>query len=43
MKRPAEVYQPSLHSIQGLPDIDYPLHDQTIAVTRYGRICLGNK
>jgi hypothetical protein len=27
----------------GLPDIDYPLHDKTIVVTRCGRICLGKK
>jgi putative transposase len=27
----------------GLPDIDYPLHDKTIVVTRCGRICLGHK
>jgi putative transposase len=26
-----------------LPDIDYPLHDKTIVVTRCGRICLGRK
>jgi putative transposase len=25
------------------PDIDYPLHDKTIVVTRCGRICLGKK
>jgi putative transposase len=29
--------------IQGLTDIDYPLHDKTIVVTRCGRICLGRK
>src|SRR5882762_7874906 len=28
---------------RGLPDIDYPLHDKTIVVTRCGRICLGKK
>ena len=27
----------------GLPDVDYPLHDKTIVVTRRGRICLGRK
>jgi putative transposase len=26
-----------------LPDIDYPLHDKTIVVTRCGRISLGKK
>jgi hypothetical protein len=43
MKCPAEVYQPSTCLYQGLPDIDYPLHDKTIAVTRCGRICLRKK
>jgi putative transposase len=33
MKCPAEVYQPSTRRYQGLPDIDYPLHDKTIVVT----------
>jgi hypothetical protein len=26
-----------------LPDLDYPLHDKTVVVTRCGRICLGKK
>src|SRR4249920_3107151 len=43
MKCPAEVYQPSPRPYRGLPDIDYPLHDKTIVVTRCGRICLGKK
>ena len=43
MKCPVEVYQPSPPPYPGLPDIDYPLHDKTIVVTRCGRICLGNK
>ena len=43
MKCLAEVYQPSQHVYTGLPDIDYPLHDKTIVVTRCGRICLGKK
>ena len=43
MKCPAEVYQPSPRIYQGLPDIDYPLHDKVIVVTRCGRICLGRK
>jgi hypothetical protein len=29
MKCPAEVYQPSTRSYQGLPDIDYPFHDKS--------------
>ena len=42
MKCPAEVYHPSPRPYAGLPDIDYPLHDKTIVVTRCGRICLGH-
>ena len=36
MKCPAEIYQPSTRPYQGLPDIDYPLHDKTIVVTHCG-------
>ena len=43
MKCPAEIYQPSPRVYNGLPDLDYPLHDKTIVVTRCGRICLGKK
>ncbi len=43
MKCPAEVYQPSSRPYTGLPNIDYPLHDKVIVVTRCGRICLGRK
>jgi len=43
MKCPAEIYQPSTRAYTGLPDLDYPLHDKTIVVTRCGRICLGRK
>jgi hypothetical protein len=43
MKCPAEVYQPCTRPYTGLPDIDYPLHDKTIVVTRCGRICLARK
>jgi len=43
MKYPAEIYQPSTRAYTGLPDLDYPLHDKTIVVTRCGRICLGRK
>ncbi len=43
MKCPVEVYQPSPRPYSGLPDIDYPLHDKTIVVTRCGRICLGRR
>ena len=43
MKCPAEIYQPSPRTYQGLPPIDYPLHDKIIIVTNCGRICLGHK
>ena len=43
MKCPAEVYQPSPRPYTGLPEIDYPFQDETILVTRCGRICLGSK
>src|SRR6267143_1114323 len=40
---PAGVYQPSQRVYTGLSNIDYPLHDKTIVVTRCGRSCLGKK
>jgi putative transposase len=43
MKCPVEIYQPSNRTYTGLRDIDYPLHDKTIVVTRCGRICVGKK
>jgi len=43
MKCPAEIYQPPPRVYQGLPDIDYPLHDKVIVVTRCGRIVWGAK
>ena len=43
MRCPAEVYRPSPRPYTGLPDLEYPLHDKTIVVTRCGRICLGKK
>jgi putative transposase len=43
MECPAELYRPSTRIYQGLPDIDYPLHDRVIVVIRFGRICLGEK
>ena len=43
MQCPAEVYQPSPRPYIGLPDIDYPLHDKTIVVTRTGASAWGTK
>jgi putative transposase len=39
MKVPADVYTRSPRVYRGLDDLTYPFHDQTIAVTRCGRIC----
>jgi transposase InsO family protein len=43
MKYPAEVYRPSTRPYQGLPDLTYPFHDNTVYVTLCGRICLHRK
>ena len=39
MKVPADVYVRSPRVYRGLPELTYPFHDHTIAVTRCGRIC----
>lgn len=43
MKCPAELYQPSPRSYQGIGELDYPLHDKNITVTSCGRICMHRK
>jgi putative transposase len=43
MKFPSELYSPSLRQYQGLPPVNYPLHDRTVNVTCCGRICIGKK
>ena len=43
MKTPAEVYAPSSKPYNGLPEIEYPLHDKDILVTACGRICMHRK
>lgn len=43
MKTPAELYRPSPRSYQGLPEIEYPLHDRDALVTACGRICMMRK
>jgi putative transposase len=41
MKRPAEVYSPSERRLPvPLPELDYPLHDDVLVVTRCGHIRL---
>jgi putative transposase len=39
MHCPADHYVRSTRPYQGLPDLDYPFHDQTVTVTTCGRIC----
>jgi putative transposase len=39
MQVPAAVYTRSPRMYHGLDELTYPFHDQTIAVTRCGRIC----
>lgn len=43
MKTPAEVYSASQQAYQGLPELDYPLHDKDVTVTCCGRICMHRK
>jgi transposase InsO family protein len=43
MKCPAELYRPSTRPYDGLPDVDYPLHDRDVLVTACGRICMHRK
>jgi hypothetical protein len=39
MKVPADLYARSPRVYRGLEELTYPFHDQTILVTRCGRIC----
>ncbi|WP_441005712.1 integrase core domain-containing protein [Rhizobium sp. SRDI969] len=43
MACPAERYNASPRSYRGLPELDYPFHDQTVTVTTCGRICYKRK
>jgi putative transposase len=43
MQCPAERYVPSTRPYQGLPELDYPLHDKTVTVTTCGRICFNRQ
>jgi transposase InsO family protein len=40
MKTPAEVHTASSRPYDGLPGIEYPLHDKDVLVTACGRICM---
>ena len=43
MKYPAELYRASPRPYQGLPKLDYPLHDRIVTVTSCGRLCIGHR
>jgi putative transposase len=43
MRYPAELYTPSVRRYQGLPPLEYPLHDATLTVTQCGRLCFGGR
>jgi len=43
MKVPADIYDASCRTYQGLPELDYPLHDKDVTVTCCGRICMHRK
>lgn len=43
MKTPAEVYKPSERIYEGLPEVEYPMHDRTVVVTNCGRICVNRR
>ncbi len=43
MKYPVECYKKSERIYNGLPEVNYPLHDKTIFVTSCGRVCVRNK
>ncbi len=43
MKCPAEIYTAALRPYNGLPDVEYPLHDKEVFVTCCGRICMHRK
>ena len=43
MKVPADLYKPAARPYEGLPEIDYPMHDRDVLVTACGRICMHRK
>jgi transposase InsO family protein len=43
MKVPADAYNASARAYDGLPELDYPLHDKDVVVTCCGRICMHRK
>jgi putative transposase len=43
MQYPAECYAASQRPYEGLPELDYPLHDKTVIVTTCGRVCFNRR
>jgi transposase InsO family protein len=43
MQCPADRYTPSAKPYDGLPELDYPLHDRVYLVTACGRVCMHRK
>ena len=43
MKCPADHYTTSNRKYNGLPNVEYPMHDKTITVTCCGRICFNKR
>lgn len=43
MKRPADLYRTSERVYNGLPEVEYPLHDRDVVVTTCGSICMHRK
>ena len=43
MKPPAAFYTPSKRAYEGLPELDYPVHDKSVIVTTCGRICFNTR
>lgn len=43
MKTPSEVYTETERKYVGLPEVDYPLHERVITVTRCGRLCIDGR
>ena len=43
MKCPGELYKASEKAYEGLPELEYPVHEKTTTVTRCGRICMDGR
>jgi len=43
MKTPGEIYTENKKVYNGLPELDYPMHDMSVKITNCGRICIGKR